>query len=140
MRSRRRISHGVQIGGVSKALLAQTILGAQEREVWKTVQQDARNSTPWLMRRLLLKEACRYWVWQQTGTLLFPADVIISGADGNYEIDLPALPGLAAPPSASLQRTEAGGVAVVTPAGAPAETGSSIYTSLGLAQTSNQVG
>lgn len=64
--------------GIFLRILAHTILNRAEREEWNALT----SSTPpekarWLFPRFAAKEAVRYWLYQETGHLLCPADIDI---------------------------------------------------------------
>lgn len=64
--------------GIWRRALAQVILTASERRAWLEVPPEL--ATPWLLRRLVLKEALRRWSAGR-GARLLPAD-IDCGGDG----------------------------------------------------------
>lgn len=65
-----------QSAAIFLRILAHAVLAVDEREEWEAVRQ-ARRAREWLHGRLCLKEATRYFIYQQTGELLCPADVIV---------------------------------------------------------------
>lgn len=64
-------------GAVWKRLLAFTLLSTEERAAWFGLPQNPRRTSEWLMGRIALKEAARYWIWRHTGQLPYPADMVI---------------------------------------------------------------
>lgn len=65
-----------QSAAIFLRILAHAVLAAEERGEWEEVRQS-RRAREWLHGRLCLKEATRYFIYQQTGELLCPADVIV---------------------------------------------------------------
>ena len=64
-------------GGVWRRLLVHTFLSAEERIEWNRMRVSPPRLTAWLMARIALKEAVRFWLCQRTGQLMFPADILI---------------------------------------------------------------
>lgn len=65
-----------QSKGIFLRILAHCVLNHEEKIAWQAI----RGSTPpektrWLFRRFAVKEAVRYWIYQQTGELLYPSDI-----------------------------------------------------------------
>ncbi len=67
----------VQSGGIFLRILAHTLLGFEEREEWRQLTANVRQKREWLLGRACVKEAVRYWIYQQTGQLIYPADIIV---------------------------------------------------------------
>jgi phosphopantetheinyl transferase len=65
-----------QSAAIFLRILAHAVLAADERAEWESVRQT-RRAREWLHGRLCLKEATRYFIYQQTGELLCPADVSV---------------------------------------------------------------
>ncbi|MEO4046069.1 beta-ketoacyl synthase N-terminal-like domain-containing protein [Pseudomonas sp. CAU 1711] len=65
-----------QSAAIFLRILAHAVLATDEREEWEAVRHT-RRAREWLHGRLCLKEATRYFIYQQTGELLCPADVIV---------------------------------------------------------------
>lgn len=65
-----------QSAAIFLRILAHAVLAVDERAEWETVRQT-RRAREWLHGRLCLKEATRYFIYQQTGELLCPADVSV---------------------------------------------------------------
>ena len=101
------------IGAISRRLFAQTVLAREERFVWSELRHESRRATDWLMGRVAIKEAARYWYLQNAGVLLYPADIVI-GVDAHGKPFLTGwgLEGFGAPPQVSLAHTEGVSVAV----------------------------
>jgi len=64
-----------QSGGIFLRILAQVFLGLEERSEWQALGGNLRRRREWLLGRACIKEAVRYWVYQQSGQLLYPSDV-----------------------------------------------------------------
>ncbi|HSX71988.1 MAG TPA: 4'-phosphopantetheinyl transferase superfamily protein, partial [Pseudomonas sp.] len=107
-----------QSAAIFLRILAHAVLAADEREEWEAVRQT-RRAREWLHGRLCLKEATRYFIYQQTGELLCPADVSVH----HDALGAPFVDGwwndhwLAAP-AVSLSHDRDGCVAALVPAGA----------------------
>ncbi|MDX5373323.1 MAG: acyltransferase domain-containing protein [Pseudomonadaceae bacterium] len=107
-----------QSAAIFLRILAHAVLAAEEREEWEAVRQS-RRAREWLHGRLCLKEATRYFIYQQTGELLCPADVSVH----HDALGAPFVDGwwnghwLAAP-AVSLSHDRDGCLAALLPAGA----------------------
>jgi phosphopantetheinyl transferase len=66
-----------QSGGVFMKILAHALLSLEERDKWYAESGSVRHRLSWLMGRLCLKEAARYWIFQRTQQLLYPSEIII---------------------------------------------------------------
>lgn len=66
-----------QSGGICMRVLAQVFLSEEERGEWRMLQGSLRHHREWLSGRAALKEAVRHWIHQQTGQLVFAADVVV---------------------------------------------------------------
>ncbi|MGY0586357.1 MAG: type I polyketide synthase [Paraglaciecola chathamensis] len=66
-----------QSGGVFMRILAHILLSYDELNEWRALTGNVRHKRQWLLGRGALKEAVRYWIYQQTSTLLYPADIEI---------------------------------------------------------------
>jgi phosphopantetheine--protein transferase-like protein len=64
-----------QSGGVFMRILAHLLLSYDELNEWRALTGNVRHKREWLLGRATLKESVRYWVYQQTSTLLYPSDV-----------------------------------------------------------------
>ena len=67
----------MQSGGIFLRILAHTLLSFEERKEWRKLSANVRHKREWLLGRACVKEAVRYWIYQQTGQLIYPADVIV---------------------------------------------------------------
>jgi acyl transferase domain-containing protein/phosphopantetheinyl transferase (holo-ACP synthase) len=68
----------LQSGGICARVLAHALLSAGEREEWRALQQAGLpRRREWLAGRAAIKEAVRHWVYERTGQLLFPADIVV---------------------------------------------------------------
>jgi phosphopantetheinyl transferase len=66
-----------QSGGVFMTILAHAMLSLDERADYYRLEGSARRRMEWLQGRLCLKEAVRHWLYQHTGTLLYPSEVVV---------------------------------------------------------------
>jgi malonyl CoA-acyl carrier protein transacylase/phosphopantetheinyl transferase (holo-ACP synthase) len=66
-----------QSTGIFLRILSQVYLSADERRAWHALGGNVRRRREWLLGRACIKEAVRYWIYQSTGELLFPTDVIV---------------------------------------------------------------
>lgn len=66
-----------QSGGIFLRLLAHAILGNIERDEWRELSANANRKREWLLGRACIKEAVRHWVMQETGRILYPAEIIV---------------------------------------------------------------
>jgi phosphopantetheinyl transferase len=41
------------------------------------LETNVRNKREWLLGRACIKEAVRYWIFKETGTLLYPSDIVV---------------------------------------------------------------
>lgn len=104
-------------GAVWKRLLVYTLLSREEREIWPTLPVNPRRRSEWLMGRIALKEAARYWIAQHYGVLLYPADIIIRTDEaGKPYVAADGLETLGEPPQISLSHASGYSVAVAGPA------------------------
>jgi acyl transferase domain-containing protein/phosphopantetheinyl transferase (holo-ACP synthase) len=107
-----------QSAAIFLRILAHAVLAVDEREEWEAVR-PTRRAREWLHGRLCLKEATRYFIYQQTGELLCPADVSVQ----HDALGAPSVDGwwnghwLAAP-AVSLSHDRDGCLAALLPAGA----------------------
>jgi acyl transferase domain-containing protein len=105
-------------GAVWKRLLAHTILSRGEREQWRALPPNPHRRSEWLLGRLALKEAVRYWISQRYGVLLFPADVAIGSDEYGAPFIMEEGLGEFAPlPEVSMAHAGGAAVAVVAPPG-----------------------
>ena len=107
-------------GAVWKRLLVYTLLGREEREVWRELPTNPKRRSEWLMGRIALKEAARYWIAQHYGVLLYPADIIIRTDNaGKPYIAADGLEAIAEPPQVSLSHAGGYNIAVAGPSHTP---------------------
>jgi malonyl CoA-acyl carrier protein transacylase/phosphopantetheinyl transferase len=66
-----------QSGGIFLRILAQAVLSFEERERWRELKGNLRHRLKWLFGRICIKEAVRYWIFQQAETLLYPSDIVV---------------------------------------------------------------
>ncbi len=67
-----------QSEGIFLRILASALLGFEERELWlHLTDKNVRHKREWLLGRACIKEAVQWWVHQQTGKWLYPADIIV---------------------------------------------------------------
>ena len=67
----------VQSGGIFLRILAHTVLSSEELKEWRTLNGNVRQKREWLLGRACVKEAVRYWIYQQTGRMIYPADIMV---------------------------------------------------------------
>jgi len=105
-------------GAIWKRLLAHTVLSEEERIAWYEGPAQPEHRTQWLLGRLAAKEAARRWVYDRTGVLLYPADVIVrSDERGRPYLAAETLEGLGEPPEISLAHARGFVVAAASPPG-----------------------
>jgi malonyl CoA-acyl carrier protein transacylase/phosphopantetheinyl transferase (holo-ACP synthase) len=67
-----------QSEGIFLRILASALLGFDERALWfQLAEKNIRHKRQWLLGRACIKEAVQWWVHQQTGKWLYPADIIV---------------------------------------------------------------
>jgi acyl transferase domain-containing protein/phosphopantetheinyl transferase len=66
-----------QSGGIFLRILAHVYLSFDERSEWQDLTTTVRRRREWLLGRACIKEAVRHWIFEQTGRLLFPSDIVI---------------------------------------------------------------
>lgn len=110
-----------QSNAIFLRMLAHATLGFDERDAWRALAgSNVRHRRQWLLGRLALKEAVRYWLYQQTGEMVYPSDVQVL----HDEAGAPWVHGwwadaLAPAPRVSLSHDGWGCVAAVSPDDAP---------------------
>jgi len=67
-----------QSSGIFLRIMAHCTLNATEREEFLTLSGNAQERINWLMRRICIKEAARFYIFNETGALLYPTDIEIS--------------------------------------------------------------
>ena len=112
---------------VHGAILAHATLGFEERAEWRERQgEPLRSRRQWLLGRMALKEAVRWWIHARTGVLPYPADIFV----GHDEFGAPFVDGwwsdsLIAAPRVSLSHDSESNIAAVSddeyPVGVDAE-------------------
>jgi len=99
-------------GAIWKRVLAYTVLSAEEREHWQRLPNNPKLTSEWLLNRVALKEAARYWLQQQTGVLLLPADLSIIDKADRFYVDDRGLEGLDVLPEIVLANAQGFAMAV----------------------------
>ena len=66
-----------QSSGIFLRILAHALLSYHERLEWHKLETNVRNKREWLLGRACIKEAVRYWIFKETGTLLYPSDIVV---------------------------------------------------------------
>lgn len=104
-----------QSNGIFMRVLAHSVLGFEEIGEWLQLTGNIRHKRQWLLGRVCIKEAVRYWVYRHTDRLLYPADILVSH-DG---LGAPQVDGLwndlIQPPEVSLSHDGQLSLAAVTP-------------------------
>ncbi|MFH1157658.1 MAG: beta-ketoacyl synthase N-terminal-like domain-containing protein [Pseudomonadota bacterium] len=78
----------IQSNGMFQKILAYCLLDAVERTEWQALTVPLAEKAVWLFRRACIKEAVRYRIYQQSGTLLYPSDIRVAcDANGTYFVD-----------------------------------------------------
>ncbi len=67
-----------QSGSIGLRILAHALLARSERDTWRTLPGQAKRRREWLFGRIAIKEVVRQWIWEQTGSMLYPSDVVVS--------------------------------------------------------------
>jgi len=115
-----------QSNGIFLRMLAHSTLGFEEREEWQALPKQTRQRRQWLLGRLAVKEAVRFWLHAATGELVYPSDIVV----GHDEYGAPFVGGwwtesLMPAPRVSLTHDAAGSIAAVSadenPVGVDAE-------------------
>ena len=106
-----------QSNGIFLRILAHAILSFEEREAWNNLQGSPHYKRQWLLGRACIKEAVRYWLYQQTGHLLYPADVEVLHDDlGAPYVDGWWCDAFGLIPEVSLSHDKQRSIAAVSPA------------------------
>jgi len=63
--------------GIFMRIVAHVVLDRAEREEWHALTGSVRHRREWLLGRVCIKEATRYWIYQRTGELLYPTDIVV---------------------------------------------------------------
>ncbi len=116
-----------QSNAIFLRMLAHATLGFEERAEWRERQgEPLRSRRQWLLGRMALKEAVRWWIHARTGVLPYPADIFV----GHDEFGAPFVDGwwndsLIAAPRVSLSHDSESNIAAVSddeyPVGVDAE-------------------
>jgi len=109
-----------QSGAICLRVLAHALLGPVERDEWHALQGHPRRKREWLFGRAALKEIVRFWIQEQTGHLLYPAEIIVRHDD----LGAPTVGGdwcasLIAAPRVSLSHTSSACLAALAPPDRP---------------------
>ncbi|WP_425259603.1 beta-ketoacyl synthase N-terminal-like domain-containing protein [Rubrivivax sp. RP6-9] len=109
-----------QSNGIFLRMLALATLSFEERELWRQLPKNVRQRRQWLLGRLALKEATRYWWYTESGHLLYPSDIEVHHEDSGR----PHVGGwwsetLATRPQVSLTHDAVSNIALLSAAGAP---------------------
>lgn len=109
-----------QSGAICLRTLAHTLLSVQEREEWRGLPANNRGRIDWLFERAAIKEAVRHWLYERTGQLLYPTDIIVAlDAHRKAVVDGRWRDGLSSAPGVSLSTT--GGIYRVAVSDPPAD-------------------
>lgn len=108
-------------GGIWMRVLANTILSRAERALWRTMTGPMKRRRDWLMGRIALKEAARYWLLTQYGVAVMPADIELHpDQSGKPHVNAEMLAALSLPaPEVSLTHTGGMAMAAAAPPGRP---------------------
>jgi acyl transferase domain-containing protein/phosphopantetheinyl transferase len=66
-----------QSGNIFMRILAQVYLSWNERAEWQALGKTVRGKREWLLGRACMKEAVRAWIYERTGHLLYPSDILV---------------------------------------------------------------
>lgn len=102
-----------QSGAICLRTLAHTLLSAPERQEWRALPVNNRARIDWLFGRAAIKEAVRHWLYERTGHLPYPSDVIV-GHDARGSVVLSGGWQDASPDAPLVSLSTAGGVCRVT--------------------------
>ncbi len=109
-----------QSSSIFMRILAHALLSFDELQQWRDLTANIRQKRQWLLGRACIKEAVRYLIFQQTGQLLYPSDIIVLHDErGHPYVDGAWLDVLAPSPGVSLSHVGQLSLAAVTPAGRP---------------------
>ncbi|MFO0752030.1 MAG: beta-ketoacyl synthase N-terminal-like domain-containing protein [Thermodesulfovibrionales bacterium] len=104
----------VQSGAIFLRILAHAVLTADERAEWGTLPANVRRRREWLFGRACIKEAVRFWIREQTGALLHPADIAVLHDEYGAPYVDGAWSAAVAPPEVSLSHDRHLSLAAVT--------------------------
>lgn len=106
----------MQSDGIFLRIVAHALLGFEERAEWRELTTSIRHRREWLLGRACIKEAVRFWVFQRTGKLLYPADItVLHDESGAPYVDGEWSTALIPPPEVSLSHDRHLSVAAVSP-------------------------
>jgi phosphopantetheinyl transferase len=109
-----------QSNGIFLRMLALATLSFEERELWRQLPKNVRQRRQWLLGRLALKEATRYWWYTETGQLLFPSDIEVHhDAHGHPAVGGWWSESAATLPQVSLTHDAASNIALLSASGEP---------------------
>lgn len=107
-------------GGICLRILAHAILSPEERDEWQLLQGHLRRKREWLFGRAALKEGVRHALFEQTGELLYPSDIVVRhDSQGAPYVDGWWNGSLAAAPQVSLSHSGSTCLAAVCAEGLP---------------------
>ncbi len=119
-------------GGIWQRVLSATVLSRAERAVYSSFSGPAKRRRDWLMGRIAAKEAVRFWIMQQDGIALLPADIeILAEPEGRPFVNVLSYDGLSVP-TISISHSNGAAIAAVAvgPVGADFEYVTSVDMSL----------
>jgi acyl transferase domain-containing protein len=64
-----------RLGGVFLKVLAFSNLNAEERTEWRNLPEDLSQRAAWLLPRVAIKEAMRYWLHTATGEFIYATEI-----------------------------------------------------------------
>jgi malonyl CoA-acyl carrier protein transacylase len=64
-----------RLGGVFLKVLAFSNLSEAERAEWRALPQDLNKKAEWLLPRVAIKEAMRYWLHEATGEFIYATEI-----------------------------------------------------------------
>lgn len=106
----------MQSDGIFLRILAHALLNFDERNEWLELTANIRHKREWLLGRACIKEAVRFWIFQQTGRLLYPSDIIVLHDEkGAPYVDGEWSNSLVPPPEVSLSHDRRQSLAAVSP-------------------------
>jgi phosphopantetheinyl transferase len=109
-----------QSNGIFLRMLALATLSFAERELWRQLPKNVRQRRQWLLGRLALKEATRYWWHAETGQLLYPSDIEVAHeASGRPLVRGWWAESLATLPQVSLTHDAVSNIALLSTSGLP---------------------
>ena len=103
-----------QSGEIFLRIIAHVFLSFEERAEWRALTGKLGRRREWLLGRACIKEAVRYWIYEQSGHLLYPTDIIVC----HDEVGAPFVDGwwrdsLVAAPTVSLSHNKRACVSAV---------------------------